>query len=118
MTNKVIISLLSLCSLTLIGMGVHDQEKLASWVKKANEIVVETAELGYVVPITGETSIGDIKEIIMEYKGVSPEYQIIRPLILGTLIRQKMGPELSDSVNVKDIMYEYGTDRFNVYLIL
>lgn len=69
--------------------------------------------------ITDQTNVRDLKDLCRQRQGISPDNQDVRPLYkrAWTLwLVDKVGPTLDDYQNIKHIMREYNTHRFQLFL--
>jgi hypothetical protein len=106
---------------------------LQPWVEQATKVTVETALKGYMltVPVDNETTVHDVKQGLCDSQGIALDLQnlnTIRSTWLGFHVQKSHGKlfgysdtrsgALCDDQNVKCVMNQFNTDRFELWLRL
>lgn len=121
--KKIIFLLASVLTVSLYAME-QQNTALAPWVRAANTIKVYSLNQHNEVSINASTTIGAVKNSLHSLEGIPetqqclkaiwPKYGVVQDVWIGT----ESSDELSNEVNIKEMMNNYGHEKIALHLWL
>ena len=96
-------------------------QPLKPWVQQAAQIKIKTMTMDIDISITNTSTVADVKNTIHAVEGIPVDIQVIHPLLTSwrsLWLINKIGSQLDDQTNIKQVMNTFNTNRFGLYLRL
>lgn len=91
---------------------------IAEWAKNASHVHIESLKLNVDFNIKDDTTILDIKNMLVDCEGIPTDQQKLLPLWKILWIKKPYNVFLNDDRNIKEIMSTYNTFNLALYLTL